>query len=204
MRRPRWRQHNSPPPARLCIQILLAGLATTALILAASAYESPSQSQNTLAARPTAKTVPLKSFSYMSIPIECNGKDQLLPFDAEGHWKMAPDQAKPGAGEFPSGNFYLRKVSLSHSIEGEAGLGSYAVVGHSGPNGDWVSPMIVGTGHAEISFDPDAAPLFTSGEYFDLHTSCASGRHWGSASFWYVPANGGDGQQANVAGSSTQ
>ena len=98
---------------------------------------------------------------------------------------MAPEFAAPGAGRFPEGNFYLRRVAI-------------AVVGHCGPNGDWVSPMVVGTGHAEISFDADAAPLFAAGEYFDLHASCAAtgrwhwpGRfptHWASAAFWYVPA----------------
>ena len=134
-----------------------------------------------------AETIPLKSFSYQSLVVSCDGKDQLLPFNTKGDWKMAPGFAVPGAGEFPDGKFYLRQVSITHSIGGQAGDGSYAVVGHSGPNGDWVSPMIVGSGQAEISYPQDAAPLFTPGEYFDLHTNCARGNHWGSASFWYVP-----------------
>lgn len=101
---------------------------------------------------------------------------------------MAPGFAAPGAGKFPSGAFFLRKVSITHSIDGVPGAGSYAVVGHSGPNGDWVSPMIVGAlGHALISYDADAAPLFTPGEYFDLHADCERGSHWASAVFWYVP-----------------
>jgi hypothetical protein len=101
---------------------------------------------------------------------------------------MAPGFAMPGAGKFPSGSFYLRRVSITHIVDGEAGAGAYAVIGHSGPNGDWVSPMIVGNGQAEIAYDADAAPLFTPGEYFDFHTNCARGSHWGSAAFWYVPA----------------
>lgn len=145
------------------------------------------------------KTVTLKSFGYQSLMIRCDGKDQLLPFDAKRNWKMAPGFAAPGAGKFPEGNFYLRRVAISHKIEGDAGGQSYAVIGHSGPNGDWVSPMLAGSGHAEISFDVDAAPLFTAGEYFDLHASCSPaawwhwpGRyptHWGSAAFWYVPVS---------------
>jgi len=142
-------------------------------------------------------TLPLKSFSYQSLTVSCDGKDQLLPFDTTSNWKIAPEFAAPGAGKFPEGNFYLRRVAISHAIQGDTGGMSYAVIGHSGPNGDWVSPVVVGTGHAEISFDADAAPLFTAGEYFDLHASCAPpgrwhwpGRfptHWASAAFWYVP-----------------
>jgi hypothetical protein len=135
-----------------------------------------------------AGTLTLKSFAYQSIIVPCTGNDQLLPFNAKGDWKMAPGFATPGAGKFPSGSFYLRRVSVTHSIDGIPGGGSYAVIGHSGPNGDWVSPMIVGTGQAGISYDADAAPLFTPDEYFDLHTNCAHGSHWASASFWYVPA----------------
>lgn len=143
-------------------------------------------------------TIPLKSFGYQSLTVSCDGKDQLLPFDTNRSWKMAPGFAEPGAGKFPEGNFYLRRVAISHGIQSDTGGLSYAVIGHSGPNGDWVSPVVVGTGHAEISFDADAAPLFTAGEYFDLHASCVpAGRwhwpgrfptHWASASFWYVPA----------------
>ena len=144
-------------------------------------------------------TVPLKSFGYQSLTVSCDGKDQLLAFDTNRNWKMAPGFAAPGAGKFPEGNFYLRRVAISHAIQGDTGGLSYAVSGHSGPNGDWVSPMVVGTGNAEMSFDADAAPLFTAGEHFDLHASCAPavrwhwpGRHpmhWASASFWYVPAS---------------
>lgn len=143
-------------------------------------------------------TIALKSFGYQSLIVPCDGKDQLLPFDSDRNWKMAPGFAAPGAAKFPEGNFYLRRVAISHAIQDDTGGMSYAVIGHSGPNGDWVSPMIVGTGHAEISFDADAAPLFSVGEYFDLHANCApAGRwHWparhpmhrASASFWYVPA----------------
>lgn len=135
-----------------------------------------------------AQAFPLKSFAYQSRPVSCTGGDQLLPFDAAGNWKLQPGFAKPGSGEFPNGSFYLRLVSISHSIDGEAGSAAYAVVGHSGPNGDWVSPMITGNGHADISFPADAAPLFTPGEYFDLHATCKRGEHWASVAFWYVPA----------------
>ena len=151
-----------------------------------------------LSARAQTNAVPLKSFGYQSVIVTCDGKDQLLPFDASGNWKMAPGFAVPGASRFPEGNFYLRRVAISHGIIGDAGGLSYAVIGYSGPNGDWVSPMVVGTSPTEISFDPDAAPLFTAGAYFDLHATCAPagcwhwpGRrslHWGSASFWYTPA----------------
>ena len=150
------------------------------------------------AAHAQSNTIALKSFGYQSLVVLCDGKDQSLPVDPNRNWKMAPGFALPGAGKFPEGSFYLRHVAISHAIQGDTGGLSYAVIGHSGPNGDWVSPMVVGTGHAEISFDADAAPLFTAGEFFDLHASCAAAgrwhwpgshpRHWASASFWYVPA----------------
>jgi hypothetical protein len=160
------------------------------LVLLFVASLSPSHAES--------NSIPLKSFGYQSLTISCDGKDQLLPFDTNRNWKMAPGFAAPGAGKFPEGNFYLRRVAISHAIFGDTGGLSYAVIGHSGPNGDWVSPMVVGNGHAEMSFDADAAPLFTAGEYFDLHAGCApAGRwhwpgrhpsHWATASFWYVPA----------------
>ena len=152
------------------------------------------------AAHAQSNTIALKSFGYQSLLVPCDGKDQLLAFDPNRNWKMAPEFALPGAGKFPEGNFYLRRVAISHAILGDTGGWSYAVIGHYSANGDWVSPMVVGTGHAERSFDADAAPLFTAGagEYFDLHASCAAAgrwhwpgshpRHWASASFWYVPA----------------
>ena len=70
-----------------------------------------------------AETIPLKSFSYQSLVVSCDGKDQLLPFNTKGDWKMAPGFAVPGAGEFPDGKFYLRQVSITHSIGGQAGDG---------------------------------------------------------------------------------
>jgi hypothetical protein len=137
-----------------------------------------------------AETVPLKSFSYRTELVACAGlnKDQLMPFAPRGDWKMAPGFADPGAGTFPSGKFFLRRVTVTHVITGTAGPLAYAMVGHSGPNGDWISPMIVGNEQsAIISYDADAAPLVTPGEYFDIHASCESGTHWATASFWYVP-----------------
>lgn len=129
---------------------------------------------------------PLKSFSYMSQTVTCDGGDQLLPFDKKGDWKMAPGYAPPGAGEFPSGNFFVRVVTLSHTIDGKV-ADSYAVVGHSGPNGDHISPWMVGPGTQMIAYPEDAAPLFTAGEYFDLHSRCMSGIHWATMQIWYVP-----------------
>jgi hypothetical protein len=128
----------------------------------------------------------LKSFSYMSQTVACNGDDQLLPFDKKGDWKMAAGYAPPGAGEFPSGNFYVRAVTVSHAINGNI-ADSYAVVGHGGPNGDHVSPWLMGPGTQMITYPEDAAPLFTAGEYFDLHARCISGNHWATMQIWYIP-----------------
>src|SRR5690242_19012319 len=85
-----------------------------------------------LPANAQSNTVALKSFGYQSLLVPCDGKDHLLPFDTKHNWKMAPGFAVPGAGKFPEGNFYLRRVAISHAIQGDTGGLSYAVVGHFG------------------------------------------------------------------------
>jgi hypothetical protein len=128
---------------------------------------------------------PLRSFSYRSQTVYGNGTDQLMPFDDNGHWQMAYGFAAPGAGKFPQGSFWVRKVAITHWLQRPT-QNSYAVVGHSGENGDWVSPMIVGCGQAVTSYD-GAAPLFTPGEYFDVHACCHKGKHWVAVCFWWIP-----------------
>jgi hypothetical protein len=81
----------------------------------------------------------------------------------------------------------VRAVAVSHDVHGDV-ADSYAVVGHSGPNGDQISPLMVGRGTQTISYPEDAAPLFTAGEYFDLHSRCMAGEHWTTVQIWYVPA----------------
>lgn len=74
------------------------------------------------------------------------------------------------AGLFPTGNAWIRSISLT-VFGGNAG--DWAIVGHSGPNGDWVTPPVVAgaAGHAEkmVTFDGDAAFFFAAGEYLDVH-----------------------------------
>ena len=53
-------------------------------------------------------TIPLKSFGYQSLTVSCDGKEQLLRFDTNRNWKMAPEFAAPGAGKFPQGSRWDR------------------------------------------------------------------------------------------------
>jgi hypothetical protein len=132
-----------------------------------------------------AQSQPLKSFSYMSQ--RCTDVDgaPLLTFSKDGKWRMGlgADMAPPGAGIFPTGNFNLRRVGLT--VMGGS-VDDWALIGHSGPNGDWVS-LAVPSGKSEwMDFPSDASPLFSAGEYFDAHVSNCNGTHV-LVSFWYVP-----------------
>jgi hypothetical protein len=49
---------------------------------------------------------------------------------------MGPGFAQPGGGKFPEHDFWLRAISLTVSGQG------WALIGHSGDNGDVVSPMV--------------------------------------------------------------
>jgi hypothetical protein len=80
-----------------------------------------------------------------------------------------------GAGQFPAGNAWIRGASVT--LMGGAS-GDWAIIGHSGANGDWVTSRAVtnGTvGQASNIFDDAAAYYFTNGEYFDVHMSGTTG-----------------------------
>lgn len=128
---------------------------------------------------------PLKSFSFASAGCTSNPAP-LLTFDSAGDWQMDGVHAKPGAGVFPIGNFYIRAVAVTYLGTGQPT--DWVLVGHSGPNGDWTTGAVP-TGHGNFfSFAEDAAPFFTAGEYLDAHVNACDG---GQAliSVWYVPSN---------------
>jgi hypothetical protein len=124
-----------------------------------------------------AQTQALKSFAYASTG--CSGG--LMYFGS--NWAMGAQWAQPGSGTFPSGDFWIRAVSLTYFGSGN----DWAIVGHSGPNGDWVTPPALPGHTIKIVYPPDASPLFTAGEYFDVHSSCSSGAD-ALVAIWYVPA----------------
>lgn len=124
---------------------------------------------------------PLKSFAYASTGCS-NG---FLTFGT-GSFQMGlgAGMAQPGSFYFPTGNFYIRKVSLT-LIGG--GATNWAIVGHSGPNGDWITKPAI-TGHDSLmDYDIDAAPLFTAGEFLDVHISFCDGVS-GLVAVWWEPA----------------
>lgn len=130
-----------------------------------------------------AQVTPLKSFGYMTADVPCTSHDQLMPLDAAGNNKAPP--ALPGSGDFPAGLFYVRQVCVSHTIQGGPSDYSYAVVGHSGPNGDLISPLLPGTGSTCIAFNT-APVVFSPGEYIDLHAKCVRGTHWATLQIWFT------------------
>ena len=141
-------------------------LVAAALLFASSIGEVDAQSQA------------LKSFAYVSSGCTTSPAT-LLVFDGAGHWKMGSgtDMAAPGAGSFPSGNFFVREVSLK-VLSGSAS--TWVIIGHSGANGDWITgASTIGDPAQSIVFPSDAAPLFMAGasplEYFDVHTSSCDG-----------------------------
>lgn len=141
-------------------------------ILAAMLVASPAVAQTAPA--------PLKTFAYGST--SCAG--QMLYFGSSWQINFAN---RPGAGQFPLGNFWLRLVTVT--VMGGTPNVDWVVIGHSGPNGDWVSSAVL-SGHSMVfSYPADAAPLFTAGEYFDAHTSSCNGGLNALISFGWVPAS---------------
>lgn len=128
-----------------------------------------------------AQTSALKSFAYQSD----NCINNFLYFS--NNWQINASNP-PGAGSFLTGNFWVRAISLAYFNNG--GTNDWAVVGHSGPNGDWITPpAIAGRDTVTIVYPADTAPKFTAGEYFDVHTGSCSGGEWGFVTIWYVPAS---------------
>ena len=63
-----------------------------------------------------AETIPLKSFSYQSLVVSCDGKIKLLPFNTKGDWKMAADSPCPALVNFQTANStFGRSQSLTAS-----------------------------------------------------------------------------------------
>jgi len=129
-------------------------------------------------------TQPLLSFAYVSSGIVTVGGAPLFKFDASGNWKMAPGFAAPGSGAFPSGNFWVRKVGIT--VTGSSG--AWAIIGHSGANGDWTSEAVLSGNSKDVDFFEDAAPLFTAGDYFDCHPSVNDPSMVVDLAFWWTPA----------------
>lgn len=126
-----------------------------------------------------AKTL-LKSFSYLSLGCRSDG---LMIFGPANEFRMGDLYAQPGANFFPTGNFWVRAVSLMYM----APPTYWALVGHGGPNGDVVSPATPGGTVQTISYPEDASPYFTLGEYFDVHANCQPGDgQYAYITFWYV------------------
>ncbi len=141
-----------------------------------------------LTAQAKAQTQPLKSFAYASIGCTAVSGAPLLVFGPNNQWKMGPGYAPSGAGPLPSINFWIRSISVTFFNDGAVPQ-EWAIVGHSGPGGDWVSPAVVANyGAVTKDYPSDAAPLFTLGEYLDFHVfTCDHGERV-VISVWYVPA----------------
>lgn len=144
-----------------------------------------------IAAVQAAAQTPLKSATWRGPDVACGYQipgrsDDVMPLDNANHWET--QNAPPGAGVWPAGySVTVRKVCVTHG--GSFSAPSYAVVGHSGPNGDHVSPYVnvPWTGGTEcMSYEKDAPVVVTGGEYFDVHANCASGTHHVILQLWYT------------------
>jgi hypothetical protein len=128
----------------------------------------------------------LRSFSYLSEGCTSVNGNLLLTFGKDGRWQMGgrPEQASPGAGSFPNGNFYIRAAQL-FVMGGKPG--DWAYLGHSGPNGDVIAgASFSGQNNPPIVYPADAAPLFIAGEYLDVHPNTREISAW--VTIWYTPA----------------
>lgn len=136
----------TPSPGRVaCIAIILF-LLFCSLIIASAAFAQ----------------TPLKSFSY-----ESDGCSNGLMLFYGQNYMIQPGNP-PGAGDFPQGAFWIRNVSLTFTSNDNT---ETAVVGHSGPNGDLLSPFVIANQWGSISYPSDGAPLFSPGEYLDVHVN---------------------------------
>jgi hypothetical protein len=136
-------------------------------------------------------TQPLLTFAYASSGELLVGGAPMLNFYTD--WRMAPEHALPPDGDhpFPSVNFYVRKIGLT-VLGGQPG--NWVLIGHSGPNGDWMNTPCPSGQTMYLNFDADAAPLFTQGvgEYFDAHIGFLDPTLSLLVGFWYVPASQND------------
>ena len=63
--------------------------------------------------------------------------------------------------------------------------GAYALIGHSGVNGDVASPTVVGAG--EKGFPPFSIRRpYTPGEHIDVHKYCTVGHSWVYMTIWFT------------------
>lgn len=147
------------------------------------------------------QVVPMKSFGFRSPSINCHRSASEVALDPDGNITdlMPLDGARnvfappavPGSRPqfiltFPPGNFKIRKVCLTHWVNGSQ-ANAYAVVGHWGPNGDHISPMFGGSDTRCMDFPVDAPVVFTAGEYLDVHAGCEGDWHWITLHIWYTP-----------------
>lgn len=117
----------------------------------------------------------LKSFAYSSTGCS-NG---LMTFGSD--WRMGPGWAAPGSGVLPTTNFWIRAISIT--LLGGSST-DWAIVGHSGPNGDWITAPAVNGTTEPIIYPEDAMPYFTLGEYLDVHAPANAGN--ALVNVWYV------------------
>jgi hypothetical protein len=134
-----------------------------------------------------AQSQPLKSFAYASQGCTTTGGAPVLQFTSGGAWQMGlgSGMAPAGAGVFPAGNFYVRAIGITVNAGSNT---NWVLVGHSGPNGDWMNSPVLPGKTVWLRYPSDAAPLFTAGEYFDAHVASCDGIIAAFISFWTVPA----------------
>ena len=142
---------------------------------------------------------PMRSFGYETPTIGCNYRgspsgDDRIPLsgklDIGDPKNYTAPPAPPGSGVFPGGAFTIRKVFIAHVVNTSSGsvTDAYAVAGHSGMNGDWVTPMIIGANAmGENSYPADAPVKFAVGEYLDIHAGCTgAATHSVKMAVWYT------------------
>lgn len=132
----------------------------------------------------TSPTQALKSFAYAATGTSSG----FLLFSSTGAWQMGlgTGMAAPGAGTFPTGNFYVRAIGITVPT---GSAGNWVMIGHSGPNGDWMNPPVLAGQTKWIRYPSDAAPLFTGGEYFDAHIGSNDATLSALVGVWYTPTS---------------
>lgn len=141
-----------------------------------------------LAALPSWAAVPIRSFSYLSYSCGPNG---FMAFGTRASdWKLSPYPsigAQPGAGSWPTEPIWIFHSSIT-LLSPDAT--NWAIIGHSGTNGDWTSdPATPGRGAISRDF-PVTHPVYFDpvSDYLDVHVARCSDGTWVILNFEYVPA----------------
>ena len=114
----------------------------------------------------------------------CDGTDHYFIFPPVPKGRPGGG-GRIGANQWPTGQFFIVGIEMLALTND---LGSYAVLGATAPNGDYVSPRVQGPGREAYMFPAGTAFLFPNDGHAEMHvhTMCGRGRqHLALTTFFF-------------------